>query len=113
MIRNPLISLTKRFRGHGTRCLALALAIGSLGFNVSCTTEEGVVAGALAGAALGGIIGHNQEQSHKRARHYRNRGYYDDGYRDPYRYDDYRPYRDSRPYRGNYSYNYRDPYRYY
>ena len=70
----------------GSALLLLSLAGSSLVFT-SCTTEEGVVAGALAGAAIGGLVGHSSENKYKRNRNYYrgDRYRYDDGYR----YDDY------------------------
>lgn len=73
--------LRQRAKSLGSSLLALSIAGGSLTLT-SCTTEEGVVAGALAGAALGGVIGHSSERNRSHRRGYNNnydrydRGYY-------------------------------------
>ncbi len=94
MIFTPLFSaLRQRAKSLGTSVLALGFAASCFSLT-SCTTEEGVVAGALAGAALGGVIGHSSERSNRGYR----RGYdrydrYDGGhYQEPrYRRSNYIP----------------------
>lgn len=49
--------------------LRLALFSATCLLGASCTTEEGIIAGAIAGAAIGGLVGHSQE-------HHSGHGYY-------------------------------------
>ncbi|MEM7385501.1 MAG: hypothetical protein AAF514_11200 [Verrucomicrobiota bacterium] len=93
----------KRFSHSLCRSLAcglsLVLSVASLGLTSCQTTEEGLVTGALIGAALGGVAGHANERKYDR-RGYRGydgyRGYGRSSYESPYsrRYD-----------RSNYGYN--------
>ena len=113
MTSASLSSLVHRAKALGSSILVLSLA-GSSFLLTSCTTEEGVVAGALAGAAIGGIVGHSSEQNYKRSRgHYRNNNYgygYDSGYDQRY-YEPRRAY--PRYSNSNYRNNYiSDPYCY-
>ena len=117
MITSTLLQLRLKLTKLGSALALLGLGGSSLVLT-SCTTEEGVIAGALAGAAIGGIVGHSQERDYKRSkRHYRNYNnrygygnrYYGEDYYTPRR-SSYRGARYS-SYRGN-SYA-ADPYCYY
>ncbi|MDB4589724.1 hypothetical protein OAE15_01270 [Verrucomicrobiales bacterium] len=110
MIMSTLLKLSHKLTRLGSTLTLLSLGGTSLVFT-SCTTEEGVIAGALAGAAIGGIVGHSQEHNCKRSkRHYHNGYGYGYGYNNVPRRNSYRGARYS-SYRGN-SYA-ADPYRYY
>ena len=85
MIQSTLSYFRRRGKALGSSLLILSLA-GTSFLLTSCTTEEGVIAGALAGAAVGGLVGHSQETAYKRHRRAYNRydygdRYYDNGYR--------------------------------
>ena len=82
MINHSLLNVHYKLTKLGSTLALIGLSGSSLLFT-SCTTEEGIVAGALAGAAIGGIVGHSQERDYKRSkRHYRNYNRY--GYGDRY-----------------------------
>lgn len=95
MLKSLLSHISRRASKFGAS-LALCSLAGSSLLLTSCTTEEGVVAGALAGAAIGGLVGHSSENSYKRSRYpsnnYRtnngNRHYDDRRYGNNRRYDD-------------------------
>ena len=115
MLTSTLLHLRLKLTKLGSTLALLSIGGSSLVLT-SCTTEEGVIAGALAGAAIGGVIGHSQERDYKRSkRHrYRNYDYGNRYYRDDYYYAPRRSsYRGARysSYRG-YSYA-ADPYCYY
>lgn len=64
------------------RTLSAFLCVSSAGIGLSltsCTTEEGILGGALAGAAIGGIVGSADEQNRRDRRRYYNDRYYRDG----------------------------------
>ena len=90
MIRSSLSKLRLKFNKLGSALTLLSLGGTSLVLT-SCTTEEGVIAGALAGAAIGGIVGHSQESNHRRSkRHYQNNNsYHEAPRRSGYRYSSY------------------------
>lgn len=74
MIGNTLTKIRRRGKTLGSSFVILALA-GSTLFLTSCTTEEGILAGALTGAAIGGVVGHAHERDHR----YRSSRHYYDG----------------------------------
>ncbi|MFT5191594.1 MAG: hypothetical protein ACI957_004635, partial [Verrucomicrobiales bacterium] len=67
MFQTTLSYLRRRGKALGSSLMILSLAGTSFLFT-SCTTEEGLIAGGLAGAAVGGLVGHSQERSYKRNR---------------------------------------------
>lgn len=101
MIGNTLTKIRRQAKALGSSFVILALA-GSTLFLTSCTTEEGIIAGALTGAAIGGVVGHAHERDH---RYRSSRRYYHDSPR-YYRGRSYHPRYSS--YRGrSYGHRYR------